>query len=363
MSGMSGEKPAQHAARRYRAGSCVLGAERGEAEAARSTRLAARSTPWGEPCRLCGGRSFEPVRRGCRDRRLNTPGVFAIVRCRACGLMRTHPWPGGPADAGRLALTPAPGVPCAGCWVLSGEKPRQHAARGTQHSLARAAAWAPYRLRYGRADALPPPWPGAGRALDIGCGRGALLAHLRELGWDVWGIEPDAEAAAAAERAVGRPGRIIRERAERVDYPPAFFDLITLMHSLEHLEEPLMVLTRARRWLRPGGVLRVRVPDIASAEARLFGRLWDGLDVPRHRHHFTARTLTLLCERAGFVVQRRVPEAQATLLAGSLAALVHPSGLPGRAARALYLFTVPLAAALAALGMGGSIDVTAVPRP
>lgn len=228
-----------------------------------------------------------------------------------------------------------------------------------------AAAWAPYRLRYGPVDALPPPWPGAWRALDIGCGKGVELAHLRAMGWDVWGIEPDAEAAAAAERAVGLPGRIMRCPAEEASYPPGFFDLVVLTHSLEHLDEPLVVLTRVRRWLRPDGLLRVRVPDIASAEARLFGRLWHGLDVPRHRHHFTAPTLTLLLERAGFVVRRRVPEAQAALLAGSLATLVQAvSGRrpPPRAARALYLLTVPVAAGVAAFGLGGSIDVTAIPR-
>lgn len=288
--------------------------------------------------------------------------------------MRTEPWPAGRSRGfhRRGAQLPERHPPVRGTPRHTGGPgdrqaggPGERACRAPVWRLVRAAAWAPYRLRYGPADALPSPRPGAGRALDIGCGRGVLLARLRAMGWDVWGIEPDAEAAAAAERAVGLPGRIARCPAEEATYPPAFFHLVTLTHSLEHLDEPLAVLTRVRRWLRPDGVLRVRVPDIGSAEARLFGHLWHGLDVPRHRHHFTASTLTLLLARAGFVVHRRVPEAQAALLAGSLATLVQVvSGrrLPPRAARALYLLTVPVAAGLAAFGIGGSIDVTAVPR-
>lgn len=345
------------------------------------------------PCRLCSGRGFDRVYRACVDRRGGTPGAFDIVRCRTCGLMRTEPYPYPRQAPGRVltvALTPGPTAsdhvggdpPGAGPvqsmpWLGRGRasparergvtKGRGEGGPTTgMRAWARAVAWAPYRLRYGPVDAWPRPWPGAQRALDLGCGDGALLARLAGLGWDVWGIEPDPNAAAAAERAVGLPGRIMRGPAEDASYPTGFFDLITLTHSLEHLDDPVLVLSRARRWLQPGGLLRVQVPNIAGIEARLFGRLWHGLDVPRHRHHFSPATLALLLHRSGFLVRRCQPEAQAALLAGSLTAVVQTAtgrSLSARTARLLYLLTVPVASTLAAFGLGGSIDVTAVPRP
>jgi SAM-dependent methyltransferase len=305
-------------------------------------------------CDLCGGRRFDPVHRACRDRQHGRPGTFDVVRCRTCGLMQTDPRPDPRAIRHYYPPTYVP-------YTLG-------AAPGPSwRQTVRAAAWAPFRLRYGAGDAWPRPRPGAQRALDIGCGSGLLLARLARLGWDPWGIEPDAGAAAAAARRLGPPpDRVYRGPAEDAVYPAGSFGLVTLIHTLEHLHEPLAVLTGVRRWLRPGGELRVRVPNSGSAEARLFGRLWDGLDVPRHLYHFTPRTLTLLLERAGFTVQRCVPEPQAASLAGSLIAVLEATGgrhAALRRSRALYLCATPIAAILAALGEGGSIDVMATPHP
>jgi hypothetical protein len=53
------------------------------------------------------------------------------------------------------------------------------------------------------------------------------------------------------------------------------------------------------RWLAPGGLLIVEVPNAGGAGGRLFGRYWSGLDFPRHLVHFTPATMTAMVERAG----------------------------------------------------------------
>ena len=84
----------------------------------------------------------------------------------------------------------------------------------------------------------------------------------------------------------------------------ARFDLIILFQVLEHLAEPLVTLRRSARLLERGGVMVVAVPNIASWQARLFGRSWFHLDVPRHLHHFSPAALACAFEKAGLTVVR-----------------------------------------------------------
>ena len=53
-------------------------------------------------------------------------------------------------------------------------------------------------------------------------------------------------------------------------FPPESFDVITCFDVLEHLYEPRQVMTQGGKWLKPGGIFYVLVPNIDSAEARVF---------------------------------------------------------------------------------------------
>jgi len=78
------------------------------------------------------------------------------------------------------------------------------------------------------------------------------------------------------------------------------FDVVTLFHVLEHLPDPGTALLVVRSLLRAEGVLVAQVPNVDSYQARLFGRRWYGLDVPRHVVNFTAQSLARLLARCGF---------------------------------------------------------------
>jgi SAM-dependent methyltransferase len=77
------------------------------------------------------------------------------------------------------------------------------------------------------------------------------------------------------------------------------FDVITCFDVLEHLYEPVKVITKVREWLKPGGVFYVQVPNIDSAEARVFGTHWHGLELPRHLFHYSPASLKFLAESSG----------------------------------------------------------------
>jgi len=147
---------------------------------------------------------------------------------------------------------------------------------------------------------LPPP-PPPGRLLDVGCGSGAYGASLIRLGWRVDGVEPDAEAARRAQEAGlnVKVGGIME-----VDLPPAHYNAATMWHVLEHLDEPVAALKRVRSALKPNGLLMVETPNWGGWTARLMGRYWYHLDLPRHRLHFTTHSLRLAVIEAGFRVER-----------------------------------------------------------
>ena len=101
--------------------------------------------------------------------------------------------------------------------------------------------------------------------LDVGSGLAVFPYRMKEAGWNVTALDPDARAAAHAREVAG-------VRAIHADFltwepkPDERFDLITLNKVLEHVEDPIAMLSRARRWIRPGGLLYVEVPDASAAQ-------------------------------------------------------------------------------------------------
>ena len=254
-------------------------------------------------CPLCAGRACTALFRQ-RDLALGTPGEFTLSRCDRCGLLYQNPrvcaealhraYPANYAahtrepELSRTLRDLGPSVR----WLLARRLGYRHldTSAVTLRDKARAL------LSSGRLLKAFPPWLGRGRLLDVGCASGKFLRQMREVGWDVAGIEIDPEAAARA-RAV--TPRIVEGDPATVSFPPASFDLVTAFHVLEHLPDPLGALGNVLRWLAPGGLAIVEVPNIAGVGGAVFGRHWCGLDFPRHLVHFTPRTMRAMVDRAG----------------------------------------------------------------
>jgi SAM-dependent methyltransferase len=131
-----------------------------------------------------------------------------------------------------------------------------------------------------------------GMMLDIGCGDGSFLLAARKCGWQVQGTEYN------PREARHRGLDVVTDLCQIPD--TSAFDCITLWHSLEHLPDPMGTLKCIRERLLPTGVLLISVPDIDGAQARVFGRRWFHLDVPRHLYHFNKTSLSALLRATGF---------------------------------------------------------------
>jgi SAM-dependent methyltransferase len=144
--------------------------------------------------------------------------------------------------------------------------------------------------------------PKTGRAFELGCGDGWMLAALRARGWRVFGSERSQEGARAALAGHQVPmyaGDLSSLRSSST------FDLVILFQVLEHLSDPYATLRRGAEILGAGGVMVVAVPNAGSWQARFFGPLWFHLDVPRHLSHFSPASLTYALEKVGLRVVRR----------------------------------------------------------
>lgn len=109
-----------------------------------------------------------------------------------------------------------------------------------------------------------------GRALDVGCGAGGLLASLAELGWRVSGIDIAYKAIEAAKKALQQRGvEATLEAADATRWkPPRPFDLVTCCFALPIGPEQRAAAYRTMRdAVAPGGTVVVK--DFDTAMARL----------------------------------------------------------------------------------------------
>jgi SAM-dependent methyltransferase len=138
----------------------------------------------------------------------------------------------------------------------------------------------------------------AGRILDVGCGLGHLLSGVNPE-WERHGVEI---SEYAAERA-REHGTIHHGDLRSAAYPDGWFDVITLYHVLEHMEDPETELQEIRRVLKPGGWLVCGTPNFDSACARRFGDRFRMLHDKTHISLFSAESLRRVLEDHGFSVE------------------------------------------------------------
>jgi 2-polyprenyl-3-methyl-5-hydroxy-6-metoxy-1,4-benzoquinol methylase len=141
-----------------------------------------------------------------------------------------------------------------------------------------------------------------GRLLDVGCGNGKLLESAERLGWRAQGLEIDPTAVAAA-RARGLD--VLEGSYERLTEFEGALDCIICSHVLEHVHEPLDLLSKLAAALTPGGTLLLASPNATSIVRRLFGNDWRGLEAPRHLSIPSMKQLENCLRDVGFSVHQR----------------------------------------------------------
>lgn len=132
-------------------------------------------------------------------------------------------------------------------------------------------------------------------ALDFGCGNGVMLRAIarREPGWVLDGLDLDDRYRSQLSNIEGFRRLVIAGADEE---RPETYDLVTMIHALEHLTDPLHSLKDIARRLKPGGMLFIESPNVADNPFDLL--------IADHATHFTPKSVAHLLARAGFAVKQ-----------------------------------------------------------
>ena len=135
-----------------------------------------------------------------------------------------------------------------------------------------------------------------GKMLDIGCGVGDFLHTAEEQGWACTGVEPSEDAKSIAKTKI--KADIINSEALEI-IPDESFDVITMWHVLEHVDDLKWQIEQLYRLTKTGGRIVIAVPNYKSYDGQYYKELWAAYDVPRHLNHFNRNTLTKMFKSQG----------------------------------------------------------------
>lgn len=222
------------------------------------------------PVCVCGTRNYDLFLDFKKDGESHQ-----ILKCRQCGLFRTWPVP----------LEEEPDFYQKQDDYL--EKEEQLALRT---SFARTTL---LRLKKYRQS---------GHLLDIGCNLGILVKEARLLGFDAYGVDPCHKAIERGKKIFHLNECLKIGDLTTVDFSEGSFDVVTLIHCLEHLGDLSFVLKKIKFILKKDGIILIESPNLNSLWRKLSGQRWYGFVFKQHYWQFDAASLRKLLEGHHFTV-------------------------------------------------------------
>jgi 2-polyprenyl-3-methyl-5-hydroxy-6-metoxy-1,4-benzoquinol methylase len=220
----------------------------------------------GIPCDLCGSVHITVVSTLDRDRK-----HLRTVACQECGLLWSDP---RPIDTRRFY-----------------EYDYRVQYKGTFNPKAKHVYRAG-KVALDRYQRIRQRIVGRATLLDIGASAGEFLYLMAEAGFNAIGVEPNHGYRDYARSVYGldvRPGAALHQ-----DFPAASFDVVTFWHVLEHLDSPYANIQLAAKWLKPGGLLVIEVPNAEAICHAPINAFHAG-----HLYTFNRENLAMLGAKAG----------------------------------------------------------------
>lgn len=251
-------------------------------------------------CPICNGTTFEPFVQ-CTDFTTSLE-KFSIVTCKACHLLIT---------------TPRPKSNAIGKYYQSDRYiSHTNSSKNITDKLYKFVRSFTLRWKFNLVNSHKPN----GKILDYGCGTGEFLATCKKANWDCYGVEPSAEARQKATELTE-----ISIPYSLKEVGPLKFDIITLWHVLEHVENLQEKLTELKSKLKEDGIIFIAVPNHESLDSKIYKSFWAGYDVPRHLWHFSQENIKKLLDDHGLKLMKTIPMKQDSFYVSLLSEkYIHP---------------------------------------
>lgn len=136
-----------------------------------------------------------------------------------------------------------------------------------------------------------------GRLLEIGSALSFLLEAARQRGWTPYGVELSQGGADYCRKKYGI--NVHCGEVQDAAFPSGYFNCVMIIHTLEHVYNPNVVVKECARVLKTGGLLVIEIPYIKDIDTTGDS---DGLmKLPMHLN-FTVKTLKSLLDSNGFII-------------------------------------------------------------
>lgn len=139
------------------------------------------------------------------------------------------------------------------------------------------------------------------KLLDIGCGNGFFLMEAKDMGLDVFGIEPGKSSILKAP--VWLQKKITLGFFTDKSFKKNTFDIVTCFHTLDHIIDPNTFLTDLNSVLTKNGRAIIIVHNTDGLSVKLFGEKSPIFDI-EHIYLFNKKSLVSLFEKNNFRVIR-----------------------------------------------------------
>jgi len=229
-------------------------------------------------CNLCGNTGYSAL-----FTESPTPGlVFTLLECKSCGLIATDPLPDDEYLEALYSADSYEESTASGRYCLD-EQVSSADFTPVLHQLERVVA--------GR------------RLLDVGCGVGMFISAALERGWDAFGVEPSGYAGDVAAAKHGP--RVEQSYLADSSFEPASFDALCLWYVMEHVADPTGLLEACHRYLKPGGVVFIAVPNARYVRAKrrvvlMATRKAPSVHPHEHLFHYEPRHVKRLLLKTGY---------------------------------------------------------------
>lgn len=260
------------------------------------------------PCDFCNSTKFKTLFVSKDYVFNNIPGNFKIVKCLNCKLVYTNPRLKAEELNKHYSREVKYGEPS----IHDGQILKTQSIYNSKYltnfynypickkRLIYKIIFYPYYLRKRRSQKRTqslPTYIQNGKVLEIGCSYGHYLFQLKNLGWNVKGVELNKEAVDYAKF-------FLKLDVINMDiysfHPDGLFDIIYLRMVLEHMESPKVILNKCYSWLKPTGKLVLIIPDFSGIEVKIYKKYAHSLHVPYHLYHFTPDSIKKYLESLGF---------------------------------------------------------------